>query len=251
MTEYWICPAIFLILIAAIHAGRFVAANLPVRYVDDHTKESVKRATAFLMTIAALLLGLLISTGKSAFDKQSDAVSNLSAKIAHLDELLAHYGPDAAPARQELKQSARQVLTALWSGPAIQPTLTPTSRGRNEKFLDTLFALHPANEAQAVVKAQAIAVANTLIEDGFKLANMQHSVSTPLVIAVVVGWLTIIFASLGFCSSGNIVAAASEYIGAFAATAAVLLVLEYDRPFGGLLQISRRSLDVALAALGQ
>ena len=90
-----------------------------------------------------------------------------------------------------------------------------------------------------------------MIEDGFKLATMQHSVSTPLVLVVILGWLIVIFVSLGYCSSANIVAGISEYIGAFSASAAVLLILEYDRPFGGLMQISRNSLDVALAALGQ
>ena len=85
MDEYWICLAIFFTLIVAVHAGRFAAARLPDSSVDDRTKESVKRVTAFLLTLSALLLGLLISTGKSAFDKQSEAISGLSAKIAHLD----------------------------------------------------------------------------------------------------------------------------------------------------------------------
>ena len=206
MAEYWICLAIFLLLVAAAYAGRFATSRLPARYVDDQTKESVKRVTAFLLTLSALLLGLLISTGKSAFDKQSEAVANLSSTIAHLDQLLAHYGPDADPTRRELKQSARQVLLSLWAGPVTQAAFSEGNRGQNERYFDDLLSLHPTNEAQALIKAQAVAVANTMIEQGFKLATMQHSVSTPLVLGVIVGWLTVIFASLGFCSSANVVA---------------------------------------------
>ena len=249
--EYWICLSIFFALIAAVHAGRYAAVRLPDGSVDDRTKESVKRVTAFLLTLSALLLGLLISTGKSAFDKQSEAISGMSAKIAHLDELLGHYGPEADPVRQELKASARRILTSLWSDPVTDKAFSPAVRSRNEGFFDHLLSLHPTTEAQIVVRAQAIAVANNMIEAGFKLATMQHSVSTPLVLVVILGWLIVIFASLGYCSSANVVAGISEYIGAFSASAAVLLILEYDRPFGGLMQISRKSLDVALAALGQ
>lgn len=47
--------------------------------------------------MTALVLGLLISNGKQSFDQQSAAPSSFAAKVALLDQTLAHYGDHAMP----------------------------------------------------------------------------------------------------------------------------------------------------------
>ena len=45
-------------------------------------------------TTAALVLGLLIASGKGFYDTQSSEVTQLAANIGLLDRILDHYGPE-------------------------------------------------------------------------------------------------------------------------------------------------------------
>jgi hypothetical protein len=69
-----------------------------------------------LRTIAALVLGLLISSAKNSFDTvNADLVRN-AVKIIQLDRNLAEYGPETMPLRQELKINYAKWIDVLGSG---------------------------------------------------------------------------------------------------------------------------------------
>ena len=48
-----------------------------------------------LATMSALVVGLLITTAKTAYDTQGGEFRRISAEIVLLDRLLTHYGPEA------------------------------------------------------------------------------------------------------------------------------------------------------------
>src|SRR6266576_2683259 len=85
--------------------GIFVRAVLPQDHLSTDTKDTVKLAMGLVATMAALVLGLLVASAKGAYDTQKDAVVQMAGKIAFLDRILAHYGPDAAQARAMLKHA--------------------------------------------------------------------------------------------------------------------------------------------------
>ena len=56
-------------------------------------------ALGLVSTMAALVLGLLVSSAKSSYDTERSEVIQMAAKVAFLDRVLATYGPEAADAR--------------------------------------------------------------------------------------------------------------------------------------------------------
>ena len=70
-------------------------------------------------------------------------------------------------------------------------------------------------------------------------------------LVVLVFWLTVLFASFGLFAPRNWTVMATMLTCALSVSAAIFLVLELDRPFGGLIRISSASLQNALAHLGQ
>ena len=76
------------------------------------------------------------------------------------------------------------------------------------------------------------------------------AISTPFLV-VVVFWLTIIFASFGLFAPSNTTVVATLFICALSVSGAIFLILEMDKPFEGLIQISSAPLRAALAHLGQ
>ena len=55
-------------------------------------------------TMAAPVLGLLIASAKTSYDRLSDDLAQISANIILLDRVLAHYGPEAKGARDQLRR---------------------------------------------------------------------------------------------------------------------------------------------------
>jgi nitric oxide reductase large subunit len=64
-------------------------------------------------------------------------------------------------------------------------------------------------------------------------------------------WLTIIFVSFGLFAPPNATVVATLFVCALSVSGAIFLVLEMDRPFSGLIQISDAPLRNALAHLGR
>jgi hypothetical protein len=76
------------------------------------------------------------------------------------------------------------------------------------------------------------------------------SISKPMLI-VVVSWLVVIFLGFSLIAPPNATANLALMVSALAVAGAILLILELDRPFGGLIQISSEPMRNALSHLGQ
>ena len=97
-------------LIAAVLAGRTLRGLLPESHLSSETKDAVKLAMGLVATMSALILGLLVSSAKGAYDTERNEVIQMAAKITFLDRVLAAYGPEAAGIRTLVRGSALQQL---------------------------------------------------------------------------------------------------------------------------------------------
>jgi nitric oxide reductase large subunit len=68
---------------------------------------------------------------------------------------------------------------------------------------------------------------------------------------MVIFWLAIIFLSFGLHAPPNATVVTALFLCALSVSGAIFLILELDRPFSGLMQISSAPLSNALAQLGR
>ena len=80
--------------------------------------------------------------------------------------------------------------------------------------------------------------------------NAGSSIPFPFLL-VLVFWLTIIFASFGLFAPRNATVVAAFLVTALSVSGAIFLILELDRSFEGILQVSSAPLHAALARLGE
>jgi hypothetical protein len=78
--------------------------------------------------------------------------------------------------------------------------------------------------------------------------NAGGSLPVPFLI-VLIGWLTLIFASISLFAESSARAIAVLCIFSFSATAAIFLILELGQPFTGMMMISDQALRNALPAM--
>lgn len=70
-------------------------------------------------------------------------------------------------------------------------------------------------------------------------------------IVVVVIWLAVLFASFGLFARPNVVVVMALFLCAFSISAGIMLTLELDQPFGGLIKISSTPLEHVYENLGR
>jgi hypothetical protein len=97
---------VFVVVLAAAFAGWAARQRLPTQHLTDETKSLVSVSMAVVATLAALVLGLLISNANTSFNAVGGQVTALSAQILRLDQILRRFGPETAEARELLRRYA-------------------------------------------------------------------------------------------------------------------------------------------------
>jgi len=246
---------VFLVALAIILVGAFggivLRRALPERHLTDDTKDIVRLGTGLIGTIAALVLGLLIASAKGTYDNQSANIQRIAADSILVDQILAFYGPEARPARQQLREAVDPLIALIWrqnqSKAATQSAFEEVRSGQ-EAYV-RIAQLTPQNDFQRILKDRAVQAIVDLAQTRLS-SYEQAATSIPLpFVAVLIFWLAIIFASFGMFSQHNATSVAALIVFAASAAGALFLVLELSTPFGGLLQISSEPLRHALPPL--
>lgn len=235
---------------AALLAMRLRAA-LPQHHLSADTKDTVKLATGLVATMTALVLGLLIASAKGSYDTARSEMTQMAAKFVFLDRILANYGPEAAEPRTQLRQMAERIMVRLWPDSRSQPAELDPAATKGEVVYDAIQKLSPQNDEQRWLKSQSLTVASELGQMRWLLFEQSDtSIATPFLV-VVVCWLAIIFFSFGLFAPSNSTVLATLFVAALSVSGAIFLILELDRPFGGMIQISSQPMRTALTHLGR
>ena len=243
------------IVLACVFGGALLGVVLrlilPERHLSSDSKDVIKLAMGLTATMAALVLALLIGAAKSSYDAQRSEVTQLSANIILLDRVLAHYGPETKTARDMLRRTAAGMIDRIWVEDRSQATASgPTTTG-GEGFFDQIQELSPKNDVQRSLLAQALKMSIDLAQTRLLLFEQSgRSIPMPFLVLLIF-WVTIIYVSFGLFAPPNATVLVTLFLCALSVSGAIFLILELDRPFGGLVQISNLPLRNAVAQLGK
>ena len=242
---------VFALVFGSALLAMFVHSKLPENHLSSDSKDVVKLGTALIATMSALVLSLLIASAKTAFDTRSNQLVQASADIILLDRALARYGPETKEARSLLQRSVAETIDRFWPAEGAKPLAIDPGTSPVEALFDKIDALTPQNDNQRALRSQAETMA--LDVGRTRLLLFEHlgtSIPVPFLV-VLVFWLCIIFASFGLFAPRNATVVAVLCVCALSVAGAIFLILELDRSFEGLLQVSGAPLRAALAQLGR
>jgi len=246
-----ISVVLFVGLVGAALLGRRVHRYLPEDHLSADSRDAVKLAMGLVATMTALVLGLLVSSAKEAYDTKRSEVIQMAAKIAFLDRVLALYGPEAAEARTELRAGVGEATRRIWqtdrSGPA---QLAPNQQAGDALYV-TIQRLSPYDDAQRTLKVQ---VATRMVDLGelrsLLVAQSIPSISQPMLM-ILVSWLVVIFFGFSLIAPPNATTTLALVASAFSVACAIFLILELDHPFGGLMHIPSEPITNVLSHLAK
>jgi len=247
MTTSWI---VFACVFAGALLGMLLRRILPRHHLSEDSKDIVKLGMGLIATMAALVLALLIASAESSHDTQSKGVTEMAADFILLDRTLTRYGPETKEMRSLIPVTVAAILDQTWMGDAYRSENLDRALGAGaEPFYQKMRHLEPRDDFQRAVYAQALQIGMELGQKrSLLLEETGGSIPAPFLVMLVF-WLTLIFASFGLFAPTNSTVIAILFACALSVAGAIFLILELDRPFQGLLQISNTPLRDALMYL--
>jgi hypothetical protein len=237
MSAMAISILVFAVVLAAAGLGTFLNRALPEHHLSKESKEIIHLGIGVIVTLTALVLGLLVASAKGSFDTKSDEIRQSSVKIIMVDSYLRQYGPEAKEARDLLRRWVDDHAEAIWT-PESRRATAEQGNAEWRDFHDKLHALAPANDAQRRLQAKALDLTDEIALTRWLLTEQAaSSIQTPFLLVLVL-WLGIIFASFGLFAPRNGTVYAVIVLSALSLSTAVFLVLELDEPFAGTIRIS-------------
>src|SRR5438034_2667463 len=233
--------------------GMFFRSVLPEHHLTQDSKDVVKLGMGLIGTMAALVLGLLIASAKSAFDTQNNEFKQAAANIVLLDRTLAHYGPETKQTRDLIRRTVAFRLAATWPEDDSTPSRldTPETTPTVETIETGIRELSPKTDGQRWLQSRALQFTGDLQQTRWLLfGGVADSMPMPFLV-VLVFWITVIFASFGLFAPPNGTVVSVLLVCALSIAASIVLVVQLGRPFEGMLKISSAPFRYTLSHLGQ
>lgn len=228
----------FVLVFGGALAGMAVRRAKPDDRFTQEARDSIRLAIGLVITMTGLVLGMLVSSGKTFYDSQKNQVAELSAQVIFVNDLLSAYGPETKELRIEARSSIEGIVDRIWPRNKNQSfELKPSTYGSN--FYDHVQLLVPKNEAQASMKAQILASTLNLRKTYWLLflQSQQTSITIP-VLSAVTAWLVVIFFSFGLFAPRIPNVILTYVICAIAVSIAIFIILSMNSPFSGAFRIS-------------
>jgi hypothetical protein len=243
-----------LLVVACVFAGGIAGVllhpRLPRSNLTKETQDVVKLGIGMLSVLASLVLGLLIATAKGSSDTTDRDVRSYAADVIVLAETLRDYGNDAAKPTALLRQFTVATLHDIWPEDESTPDLADAATGQTlEHVREAIRALHPVDGGQRWLQDQALTLVTALLQQRWQLIEHQGPNVRPIVLVILVTWITVIFASFGLNAPFNATVVAAYLICSLGIGGSIFLIIEMDNPFQGTLRVPREPMANALAQM--
>ena len=159
----WVVSLIaFVCVLIGAAIGSALRVVLPEAHLREDTKDMVKVGVGLLVTLSALVMGLLIASVKDSFDTQSAEVRQAATRLILLDRTLRQYGPEADPIRATLRSEVATRTEIAWMKTGAQP---PAPAGDVVSSVQMrLMALPATNDTQRHLRDNAVRLGEELMQ---------------------------------------------------------------------------------------
>jgi hypothetical protein len=248
-----IALVVFACVFGSAFLGLYLRTILPAHHLSDESTAALKMAAGLIATMAALVLGLLVSSAKNLFDTVNGEVVQNAASIIFFDRVLAKYGTETKELRDLLKERVGTSIQILASGEPAQLAKLhgPAAIRQAESFQAKVEQLAPHSDRQRELRAHAIQIADEVLSARqLMVLQAEGSPSIPLLVCLVM-WLAIIFCSFGLFAPTNATVIVGLFLGALSTSVAIFLILEMSTPLDGVIRISLTPLREAFSMIGR
>jgi len=236
-------------MFCGVQLGNVIRRYSPEYHRNGDSKDAIRAGSAVIGTLAALVLGLMVSSASKNFDALNGGLTENAASYIDLDRILAQYGPDANPTRDLLKRGVEAEIQRIWPKDSAEvPSISYSPE--LEAVARSLRELNPQDDSQTILKARALQLLGDALEQRWQVVAQAHTYVPTAFVVIVVFWFTVLFAIFTLLSPSNATVNSFMLFCTIAVAGGVFLVLDMSQPFSGLIIVNRGPMEAALNLLG-
>jgi hypothetical protein len=256
--EFLLVFAFLALFSASALVGIVLRKSLHERHLTSETMDSIRLVTGLMVTFAALILSLQLSTARTHFDTASSDRSTYAARLANLDECLRIFKAKADPTRLKLRQYTAAVIASTWpheAAPAVpgMPDVQGMALRGEDRTLSRLMSdigaeidalqadgfEHSAARCRTAY-GEASAARWNVIEDA-------DAPSGGFFIGILSFWLSLVFLSFGLQIPRRALSAAVLAIGVLSVSSIMFVIVDLSLPYQGVFHIPSAAMHHALS----
>jgi hypothetical protein len=232
-------------------------------YTHNEALDFMSVITAFLVTTAAIVMGLLINTAKNFVDNIEDHWAMYAAQLIRLDQCMRNYGPESQPMRSRLQSFTAAAIANCWrSEPAptgvAYPDVRTMSRENASLVLSDLlngikleiFRAKPSSPFHERVVADCLDQYQDFARARWSLLTGPQRSIPAAFLRVLVFWLMTIFLCFGLRAPASPIAILMIGLSAITLCSMLFTILDMVDPYDGVYDVSsgdmRRVLSLML-----
>jgi hypothetical protein len=262
MGELWSALGAFALLCASAGVGCYVRPRLPAAHRTRETIETMQLMIGMLVTFAALVLGLLTASVKSAYDQAAHDRQDYALQLTQFDRCLRDYGTGLDAARALLRSYTAGVIASTWpSEPPPRGVVYPDTAGMpvvgasptlaglmNGIDLELRHAV-PADAFHAAILDECRADFADVLKARLNVIEViRASISAPFY-RILVFWLMVIFATFGLVAPRNLLSIVGIMLCALSLCSAIFVSDDLSHPYSGIFTITSADMRTALTEM--
>jgi hypothetical protein len=235
--------AAFVSALAGLAFRAYLADRLADRLRLDHARDMIGGVMGLVITLVALVLGLLIWTAFGVFSTQKTELQVMAANALEFNQETREYGPEAAHARALMRADLDWAHKQLWGDDQTKAAAVAASIHNMDNLSVALDHLEPATAAQKSLLADAKRNYTAIWQNRI-LMSLQgiDAVSWPILYVVSL-WTCIAFFLTGVNSKSGPSTIAVAALGSFCVASAMFLILELSQPYSSGIRVSSDGID--------
>jgi|SRR5262245_53050016 len=255
-----------LIVFALLCAGTAVAFLVKSRLLETYTQtgalESMNLIISFLVTITAIVIGLLINATKGFIDATQDHWATFAGQLIQLDQSLCNYGSESEPMRRELRSFTAAAIVKFWRADTIPtsvsyPNVRTLSKDEANQVLSDLLnrielgiiRLTPSDPLHERLAADCFDQYKEFARARWSLLLApQNSLPAPF-LRMLIAWLMMIFVCFGLRAPANPLIMTMIALSAATLSSMMFAIMDIVDPYKGLYNISSKNMHQALGAM--
>jgi hypothetical protein len=237
-------------MVCGVQLGNFLRRASPEHHRSGDSRDAIRSGAAVIGTLAALVLGLMVSSASKNFDAVNGGLTENAASYIDLDRILAQYGTDSQSTRNLLRQGVEAEIDRLWPAEGDDvPSMVYSPE--LEAVAGSIRDLKPQSESQQILKPRALQVLGDALKQRWLVVAHGHSYVPTVFVVIVVFWFTVLFAVFALLSPSNVTANSFMTFCTIAVAGGVFLVLDMSLPFEGLIRVNPAPMETVLKLLGR
>lgn len=253
---------VFVLLCSGTAVGFLLTSHWLERYRETGALESMNLIISFLVTITAVVIGLLINATKSYVDATQEHWAMFAGKLIRLDQSLCNYGSESEPMRKQLQSFTASAIINFWRGDVIPdgvnyPNVRKLPKGDAGQVLSELLnrvelgiiGLKPTDPLHERLATDCFDQYTEFAKARLSLLLAPQNTLPAPFLRMLVAWLTMIFVCFGLRAPANPLVMFMIALCAATLSSMMFAIMDIVDPYQGLYNISSKNMHQALDAM--